>query len=63
MKVFAILVFSLLVGSTGVATYAAKPEPSAQDPHRPAARKSKRLAPPCVDEPADKRKADKKKAG
>lgn len=63
MKIAAILIFSLLAGSVGVSTYAAKPEPSAQEAGKPKPRKSKRLAPPCADEPADKRKTEKKKAG
>ncbi|OGI40997.1 MAG: hypothetical protein A2140_06095 [Candidatus Muproteobacteria bacterium RBG_16_62_13] len=63
MKIFTVLVLSLLIGSAGVTAYAAKPEPSAQDPSRSKPRKSKRLAPPCADEPADKRKTEKKKAG
>ena len=63
MKIIAMVVLGLLIGNTGISAYAAKPEPSAQNPGRPTTRKSKRLAPPCADEPADKRKAEKKKAG
>lgn len=63
MKIFAVLLFSLLAGSAGVSTYAAQPEPSTQEAGKPKPRKSKRLAPPCADEPADKRKTEKKKAG
>ncbi len=63
MKVLTILLFSLLLGSSGVSTYAATLVPSAPEAGKPKPRKSKRLAPPCADEPADKTRAGKKKAG
>lgn len=63
MKIFAILVLGLLISSPWASTYAARQEPSAQDPGKSKPRKSKRLAPPCQDDPATKRKAEKKKPG
>lgn len=63
MKTLTVLVISLLIGSAGVPTYAAQPEPSAQEAGKPKPRKSKRLAPPCTDEPAGKRKTEKKQTG
>ncbi len=62
-KTTAILLAGILAGGYGAAIHAAKPEPSAQEAPRAQPRKNKRLPPPCVDEPADKHKAGKKKPG
>lgn len=62
-KTMLILMAGILAGGYGTAIHAAKPEPSAQEAPRAQPRKSKRLAPPCADEPADQNKAGKKKAG
>ncbi len=62
-KTTIILLAGILAGGYGAAIHAAKPEPSAQEAPRAQPRKSKRLAPPCADKPADKRKTEKKKAG
>lgn len=63
MKITALLVIGLLIGYAGTVTHAATPEPSAQETGKPKPRKSKRLPPPCADEPTDRYKAGKKKPG
>jgi hypothetical protein len=63
MRTPVLLALALLIASPGLPVNAATPEPAVQESGKPKPRKSKRLAPPCPDQPSGQPGSGKKKSG